>query len=73
MKIRAKRVYDPEERGDGIRILVDKVWPRDMTKKRMGADLWMKGIAPSSELRKWFGHDPSRWDEFGKRYFSKLE
>jgi uncharacterized protein YeaO (DUF488 family) len=71
--VRVKRVYVPSAADDGLRVLVDRVWPRGMTKERLHADLWMKDIAPGAPLRKWFGHDPAKWDEFRKRYFRELE
>jgi uncharacterized protein YeaO (DUF488 family) len=73
MKIQTKRVYDPREQGDGVRVLVDRLWPRGMTKEKLQADLWLKDIAPSDDLRKWFAHDPSRWSEFKKRYWAELD
>jgi uncharacterized protein YeaO (DUF488 family) len=73
MTIRTKRVYDPGEQGDGIRILVDRVWPRGITKERLKADLWLKDVAPSTALRKWFNHDSDRWEAFKERYFSELD
>jgi uncharacterized protein YeaO (DUF488 family) len=73
MKMQTKRVYDPREQGDGIRVLVDRLWPRGMTKEKLQADLWLKDIAPSDDLRKWFAHDPSRWSEFKKRYWAELD
>jgi len=72
MEMQTKRVYDPFTKKDGIRVLVDRVWPRGMTKERLQADLWLKDAAPSTALRKWFGHDRSRWEEFKNRYFSEL-
>jgi uncharacterized protein YeaO (DUF488 family) len=71
--VRVKRVYVPPAADDGLRVLVDRVWPRGMTKERLHADLWMKDIAPGAPLRKWFGHDPAKWDEFRKRYLRELE
>ena len=71
MKI--KRVYDKPDKDDGLRILVDRLWPRGLTKEKACIDLWLKDIAPSTELRKWFGHDPAKWDEFRKRYREELE
>ncbi len=71
--IRTKRVYEPAEPEDGARILVDRLWPRGISKKGLGLDSWHKDIAPSSELRKWFHHDTSRWDEFRRRYFAELD
>lgn len=73
MKIKTKRVYDPVEPEDGTRILVDRIWPRGMTKDRVHADLWLKEAAPSTALRKWFGHDGARWNAFKERYFSELD
>ncbi|MFB3906730.1 MAG: DUF488 domain-containing protein [Acidobacteriota bacterium] len=73
MDIRTKRVYEPAASDDGFRVLVDRVWPRGMTKDRVGADLWLKEAAPSTELRKSFCHDPSRWEDFKKRYFAELD
>jgi len=71
--IRIKRVYYPVEKKDGPRILVDRIWPRGMPKEKLQADLWLKDAAPGTELRKWFNHDPARWDEFKKRYFAELD
>jgi len=71
--IRIKRIYEPAAKGDGIRVLVDRVWPRGVTKEKAALDLWLKEIAPSTELRKWFGHDPARWDEFRMRYRKELD
>ncbi|HWR90431.1 MAG TPA: DUF488 family protein [Dissulfurispiraceae bacterium] len=73
MDIATKRVYDPPDRHDGFRVLVDRVWPRGMTKEQVQADLWLKDVAPSTALRMWFGHDPSKWEEFKKRYFAELD
>ena len=72
MEIQTKRVYAPVDRDDGIRVLVDRVWPRGMARERLQADLWLKDVAPSTALRKWFGHNPSRWNGFKVRYFSEL-
>lgn len=72
MEMQTKRVYDPFTKKDGIRVLVDRVWPRGMTKERLQADLWLKDAAPSTALRKWFNHDPSRWEVFKNRYFAEL-
>ena len=68
-----KRVYEPPGKEDGYRVLVDRVWPRGMSKAKAYVDLWMKGIGPSDRLRKWFGHDPERWAEFQKRYRQELK
>jgi len=70
--LRLKRAYDPAEPGDGVRILVDRLWPRGVSKAKAALDDWMKEIAPSAELRKWFGHDPARWTEFQRRYRAEL-
>ena len=67
-----KRVYEPPEASDGTRVLVDRIWPRGLTKEHVGVDVWLKDIAPSAGLRTWFGHDPNRWREFHKRYFEEL-
>ena len=73
MKIKIKRVYEKPDKDDGIRILVDRLWPRGLTREKASIDLWLKDIAPSAELRKWFGHDPEKWDEFRKRYRHELK
>lgn len=73
MKIKIKRVYEKPEKGDGKRILVDRLWPRGLTKEKADIDLWLKEVAPSTELRKWFGHDPDKWNEFQKRYLKELK
>jgi uncharacterized protein YeaO (DUF488 family) len=70
--IRIKRVYFQAEKEDGRRILVDRLWPRGLTKEKASVDEWLKEIAPSTELRKWFGHDPARWAEFQTRYLAEL-
>ena len=71
--IRIKRVYDPPDEADGTRVLVDRLWPRGLRKENATLTLWLKEIAPSPELRKWFGHDPARWTEFSRRYRAELE
>ena len=73
MNIKIKRVYEPPDKDDGMRILVDRLWPRGLAKEKASVDLWLKDIAPSTELRKWFGHDPSKWEEFKKRYLGELK
>ena len=73
MNIRIKRVYEKPEKSDGFRVLVDRLWPRGLTKEKADADLWLKDIAPSTELRKWFGHVPEKWPEFRKKYLLELE
>jgi len=70
--IQLKRVYEPPSKEDGIRILVDRLWPRGLTKKKAAVDLWLKDIAPTTELRRWFGHDAARWKEFQVRYRKEL-
>ncbi|HET7136965.1 MAG TPA: DUF488 domain-containing protein [Gaiellaceae bacterium] len=72
MAIRLKRAYDPPEHSDGYRILVDRLWPRGVSKEEARLDEWARELAPSSELRKWFGHDPARFDEFRRRYTEEL-
>ncbi|HEU5247972.1 MAG TPA: DUF488 domain-containing protein [Candidatus Udaeobacter sp.] len=72
MGIQIKRVYDKPAKADGWRVLVDRLWPRGLTKKEAQIDNWLKDIAPSTALRKWFGHDPARWKEFKKRYAKEL-
>lgn len=70
--LRLKRVYEPPAHSDGRRILVDRLWPRGLSRKNAAVDEWMKEIAPSAELRRWFGHDPQRWPEFKRRYKHEL-
>ena len=72
MTIRLKRVYDPPTSQDGYRVLVDRIWPRGLTKERAKVDLWLRDIAPSTALRRWFKHDPHKWHEFQTRYFREL-
>lgn len=71
--VRIKRIYDAPDDGDGFRVLVDRLWPRGMSKKKAKLDLWLKDIAPSDGLRKWFGHNPEKWDGFRNRYFKELD
>lgn len=73
MKIQIKRVYEKPDPKDGFRILVDRLWPRGLTKEKAAVDLWLKDVAPSTELRKWFGHDPEKWKEFQKKYLKELK
>lgn len=73
MNVSIKRVYETPMAADGRRILVDRLWPRGMTKQAARIDLWLKDVAPSTELRRWYGHDPEKWLEFRKRYLSELE
>ncbi|WKZ67413.1 MAG: DUF488 family protein [Flavobacteriales bacterium] len=73
MNIKTKRVYEQAGSNDGFRILVDRLWPRGLSKEDAEIDLWLKSIAPSNELRKWFNHDHGKWPEFKRRYFSELD
>lgn len=73
MPIKLKRAYDPPAPADGFRILVDRLWPRGVSKDSAAIDLWMKEIAPTTPLRKWFGHDPAKWTSFRTRYFRELD
>ena len=72
-EVRIKRVYEPAESGDGFRILVDRLWPRGVSKERASIDLWLKDIAPSPALRTWFAHEPERFPEFRTRYLAELQ
>src|SRR5580658_1119787 len=72
LMLKIKRIYEPPEKNDGFRVLVDRLWPRGVSKDRAHLDLWLKEIAPSDALRKWFGHDPERWTEFQRRYRAEL-
>jgi uncharacterized protein YeaO (DUF488 family) len=71
-RVQVKRIYEPAARSDGFRVLVDRLWPRGIAKERAALDLWMKEIAPSTVLRRWFGHDPKRWRQFKARYRAEL-
>ncbi|HEY8030975.1 MAG TPA: DUF488 family protein [Methylocella sp.] len=71
-RVQIKRIYDAPEKSDGVRVLVDRLWPRGVSKKKASLDLWMKELAPSTELRKWFNHDPERWVGFRQRYRHEL-
>jgi uncharacterized protein YeaO (DUF488 family) len=70
--IQLKRAFGPASKKDGYRVLVDRIWPRGLRKEQLRIDDWMKEIAPSTELRKWFGHEPAKWKEFRRRYFAEL-
>ena len=72
MAITIKRIYEAPDASDGFRILVDRLWPRGLSKDKAKIDLWLKDVAPSDDLRKWFGHNPERWGEFKERYFQEL-
>jgi uncharacterized protein YeaO (DUF488 family) len=71
--IAVKRIYEAPDKADGQRVLVDRIWPRGVAKKDAALAVWLKDIAPSDELRKWFGHEPERWAEFQKRYWAELD
>lgn len=71
--VQVKRVYEPPSGEDGVRVLVDRLWPRGLSKTRASVDLWLKDLAPSVTLRRWFNHDPSRWAEFTQRYAEELD
>jgi uncharacterized protein YeaO (DUF488 family) len=71
-RVQIKRVYEPASPADGARVLVDRIWPRGLSKEHADVKLWLKDIAPSTDLRKWFGHDPERWSEFRTRYWAEL-
>jgi uncharacterized protein YeaO (DUF488 family) len=73
MPIFIKRIYDPPDEKDGYRVLVDRLWPRGIKKEHARIEEWIKAIAPSNELRKWYSHDPEKWPEFKRRYFKELE
>ncbi|KSV90750.1 DUF488 domain-containing protein [Sinorhizobium sp. GL28] len=73
MQLKTKRVYEPKADGDGMRVLVDRLWPRGLTKAEAAVDLWLKEIAPTTELRRWFHGDQGTWDEFSKRYIGELD
>lgn len=72
-QLKLKRAYDPPAKDDGARVLVDRLWPRGLSKQELHVDLWAKTLAPSTALRKWFNHDPAKWDEFCKRYRRELK
>ncbi len=71
--IQTKRVYEPPARSDGTRFLVERLWPRGLRKEELDAHAWLKDVAPSTELRKWFSHDPAKWSEFKRRYYAELD
>jgi uncharacterized protein YeaO (DUF488 family) len=73
VRVRVRRAYEESEPGDGARVLVDRIWPRGLTKAKAALDEWCKHVAPSDELRKWYGHDPGRFEEFGRRYRLELQ
>jgi len=71
--LKLKRAYEPASRNDGRRLLVERLWPRGVSKDMLHVEAWIKDVAPSTELRKWFGHDPERWDQFRTKYFKELD
>jgi len=71
--IKLKRAYEAPEKKDGVRLLVERLWPRGLTKEKAAIDEWFKDVAPSPELRKWYGHDPAKWAEFRRRYLAELK
>ena len=71
--LKLKRAYDPAAEADGTRILVERLWPRGLSKAKVRVDTWLKEVAPSTDLRKWFGHDPEKWPQFRERYFRELD
>ena len=71
--LKTKRVYEPAEPSDGVRFLVDRLWPRGIKKEKLEMEVWLKDVAPSPGLRKWFSHDPAKWAEFQRRYRAELE
>ena len=73
MDIRVKRVYEAPSPEDGMRVLVDRLWPRGLAREKARIDLWLKELAPSTELRKWFNHEPGKWEEFKRRYLQELQ
>lgn len=73
MAIQLKRAYEKPAKSDGFRVLIDRLWPRGVRKEDLKLDQWLKELGPSTELRKWFGHDPEKWEEFRKRYFRELD
>lgn len=73
MQIQIKRVYEDVQKSDGVRILVDRLWPRGVSKEKANINFWAKEVAPSNDLRKWYNHEPSKWEEFKARYFNELD
>jgi uncharacterized protein YeaO (DUF488 family) len=71
--IKLKRAYDPVSPADGIRLLVERLWPRGLSKEKLKLDGWIREVGPTTELRKWFGHDPAKWTQFRRKYFRELE
>jgi uncharacterized protein YeaO (DUF488 family) len=73
MRILVKRIYEPATKSDGVRVLVDRLWPRGISKEASNLDLWLPDLGPSTALRKWFNHDPARWADFQRRYHAELK
>ncbi len=73
MKILVRRIYDPPEKRNGLRILVDRLWPRGLKREKLVIHEWLKDVAPSDGVRKWFSHDPKKWQEFKRRYLKELK
>ncbi len=73
LRVRTKRIYEPPARGDGFRVLVDRLWPRGVSREAAHLNAWAKELAPSANLRRWFGHVPRKWSEFGRRYRRELQ
>jgi uncharacterized protein YeaO (DUF488 family) len=71
--IKLKRAYEPAAKGDGLRILVERLWPRGVSKQKSKIDFWLKSLAPSTALRQWYGHEPARWPQFRQRYWAELQ
>ncbi len=71
--IKLKRAYEPKSRDDDLRILVERLWPRGVSKEKAAIELWLKALAPGTELRQWYGHDPAKWPQFRKRYWTELQ
>ena len=72
MPVKIKRIYDPPSHGDGYRVLIDGIWPRGVTRQRAAVDQWARQLAPSAQLRRWYGHEPERFEEFSRRYRAEL-
>ena len=73
MKLRKKRIYEEPEPNDGVRVLIDRLWPRGVSKERAAIDFWARDLSPSTELRRWYGHAPARWEAFQERYFEEID
>ncbi|MCL5282465.1 MAG: DUF488 family protein [Planctomycetes bacterium] len=73
MAIQLKRAYEKPQKSDGFRVLIDRIWPRGVRKEDLKLDQWLRTLAPSTELRQWFGHDPAKWDQFRRRYWQELD